>query len=112
MAEQLTLDSAPVVDVARSPLEARYRHWLAANPWVLDEVARTTRQLIAATGTHPTIAQVWEELRHRHHTAGDTYRFNNSWRAFASRDVMDRHPDLAGVFRVRRSKADRRREHP
>lgn len=107
-AEQMTIDAAGEVDVPRTPLPERYEAWKAANPHALTEVARTTRELWNATGRKPTIARVWEELRDRVYTTGEPYRWDNSFRSFAARDVMDLHPDLAGTFRTRRSKADHR----
>lgn len=103
-AEQLALDAQPTVahDGRRPPLDVRYRDWLAANPAALAEVARTTRDLAATTGRRPTIARVWEELRDRVHTTGQPFRWDNSYRALAARDVMELYPDLAGVFRLRR----------
>lgn len=102
--EQLSLDAQPTVKMPARPetLDQRYARWLRENPGMLDEIARTTRELRAVTGRAPTIAKVWEELRDRVWTTGEPFRWDNSLRALAARDVMDRYPDLAGVFRLRR----------
>lgn len=104
---QDTIDAGPDVAMPEEPepLDHRYRRWRYGNPWVLGEVARTTRELWEATGRKPTIAQVWEELRGRVHTNGHPYRWNNSYRALAARDVMALYPDLDGVFRLRERRA-------
>lgn len=109
-AEQLTLDSAPVVDPPVPPrplsLDDRYRRWVEDNPHVLDEIADTARQL-SDRGKRLSINRCFEEMRERVHTVGDEFVMNNSYRAPAARDVMARHADLAGVFETRRRKASR-----
>lgn len=107
--EQLTLDASPeVAPPPRPPLEDRWTAFKTEHPWALGEIARVTREL-TSDGRAPTIARVWEELRTRVWTSGDPYRWDNSFRAFAARDVMASYPDLDGTFRTRRSRADRGR---
>lgn len=102
--EQLSLDSAPVVEPPRPPsLDDRYRAWLAANPSILTEIAKTARQL-RDKGKRLSINRCFEEMRERVHTVGGEFVMNNSFRAPAARDVMVRFSDLAGVFETRRRK--------
>ena len=107
MTEQLTLNATSEVTVGRPSLEERWRLFKAEHPYALAEVARTTRELMEISGRKPTVARVWEELRERIRTSGEPYRWDNSYRAFAAREVMEAYPDLDGVFRTRRSRADR-----
>ena len=104
---QLDLLDTPVdVDRSKLPLDVRYRDWIAENPHVLGVLADTARQL-RDQGARVSISRVFEEVRERVRTRGDEYQLNNSFRAFTARDLMDRYPDLDGLFRTRRSKADR-----
>lgn len=100
------LDQPVDVDRTKLPLDVRYADWLADHPGIIDVLADTARQLVAK-GKRPTMNRCFEECRERVHTVGDEYAMNNSFRSFASRDVMELHPDLDGLFRIRKSKADR-----
>lgn len=108
--EQLSLDSAPVVEppmpARPRTVDERYAAWVKANPGILDEIAKTARQL-RGKGHRPSVNRCFEEMRERVHTVGDEFVMNNTYRAPAARDVMDRCPDLAGVFETRRRKAAR-----
>lgn len=50
------------------------------------------------------IALLWEQLRWRYfiQTRGDTFKLGNSYRAFYSRFLMVREPELAGFFDIRK----------
>lgn len=93
MPEQLTMQLRPASPVVRSklPLDERYRLWIADNPTILDEFAATARQLIDA-GKRCSINRIFEECRERVHTVGDEYVLNNSFRAFAARDLIASRP--------------------
>lgn len=102
--EQLSLDSAGVVDVRRSgrgTVEERFERWQHDNPGILTEVADVTRAMSRHDGQAPTIAEVWQEFRRRRITTGPKRALDNSLRRPAAEAVMDRYPDLAGTFRLR-----------
>jgi hypothetical protein len=89
----------------RSPLEAAFWKFHADNPAVYAELVRLAREWRAKRGTERVaIATLYEVMRWMWATStvGDHFKLNNDWRAFYSRVIMEREPDLAGVFETRR----------
>lgn len=101
--EQLTFDAASKVDVERPRTpDEKWAAFVAVNPHVLDELAATTRQLIAA-GKRVSINRVFEELRERTHTTGSEWRLDNSVRRPAAAALMERWPaEFKDVFELRK----------
>lgn len=93
-------------------LEEQFVEFHKENPHVYDKL-REFALTIAASGKRSAfgIAAVFERLRWfaAFETAG-TYKLNNSFRAFYARLLMEQEPELAGLFRTRRSVADARQE--
>ena len=80
----------------------------------------TTRQMMDAlvhlardmrgTGRRTVgIAMLWEVLRWQHtrntRDGHSEFKLNNSYRAHYARRIMDEHPDLAGIFNLRKQTA-------
>lgn len=115
MSEQLGLDlpteSAPTlvdVEIDRTlTLREQFEAWHTANPAVYDAIVRIARDLRARGFERCSIALIYERLRWLHAiaTRGDWYRLNQNWRSFYARLVMQREPDLAGFFEIRRLRA-------
>ena len=105
MAEQLALDSAPVVDIPWTRLspQEKWELFLHRHPWALDEIVRTTKALLDQ-GVRATIAVVWEELRGRVRTEGEPYRWDNSLRAPCAALLRELYPDVAVHMRTRKDR--------
>jgi hypothetical protein len=95
--------SASVVD--EGSIEQRFALWYRENPRVYGEVVRLAREWRAIHGpaARVGIATLWEHLRWSTaiSTRGDDFKLNNDYRAPMARLVMEREPDLAGVFETR-----------
>lgn len=110
MSEQLgfDLELAPdLVDVELDRTLSIREQWLAfhaANPAVYSAIVRIARDLRSRGFERCGIALIFERLRWLHalRTQGDDYRLNHNWRAWYARAVMEREPDLAGFFEIRR----------
>lgn len=107
--EQLTLESAPVVHVDRAKPprtpDEKWAAFLAANPHVLDQLADAARQL-SKGGKRVSINRVFEELRERIHTTGDTWRLNNTYRRPAAEALIARWPaEFADLFELRKRRS-------
>lgn len=104
MTEQLNLFS-PIADVV--PLEDREAYgtaFHAANPHVMELLARLTRRMRARSGGHIGFRAVWEHARwmYRYRTRDASgWKLNNNLQAWYSRELMARYVDLAGAFHTR-----------
>lgn len=102
---QLRISSPPD---ERVPLQVKFEAFHYANPHVYTELVMLARRAKRTGASKVGIGQLFEVLRWRHmlSTQGDEFLLNNSYRAFYSRMIMDREPDLGGFFETRRSIAD------
>lgn len=93
---QSTLDGEPQTN------EERFEAFHAANPHVFFKLRDIARQARAKGATRFGIAAAFERLRWLYlETHGDTFRLNNTYRAFYARLLMERVPDLRGFFNTR-----------
>ncbi len=81
----------------------------AANPHVYTELVKSARTYREQTGRQKCgmsllFGRVRWVLSLR--TEGDAFKLNNNFAPFYSRLLMEREPDLAGMFDLRRSIAD------
>lgn len=93
----------------RAPLNVRFAEFHATNPHVYDQLRRLARRGTGSGAKRLGIAQLFEVLRWRTMLATrdpDGFKLNNDFRAPYARLLMEREPDLAGVFELRRSVAD------
>ena len=74
------------------------------HPEFLPELARIVREYKASGASHWSISGAFEVMRwETRYTTGDLgLKINNSHKPFASRDLMQQYPDLAGFFRIRK----------
>lgn len=92
-------------DEAREAFEEFHR----TNPHVYDELVRSARLYREQTGREQCgmsllFGRVRWVLSLR--TEGDAFKLNNNFAPFYSRLLMEREPDLAGMFHLRRALAD------
>lgn len=87
-------------------LERAFWEFHRANPHVYAELARLAREWVARTGGKLGIAMLFERARWELalQTRGGVFRLNNNHRAFYARLLMQREPDLAASFDLRRQK--------
>ena len=84
----------------------RFAAFDAANPHVYRvieaEALRRARQGEKRIG----VKSIYESLRARVDTTGDTYALNNNWPAFYARRLIQRQPQLAALIRTKHAMAD------
>ena len=83
------------------------------NPNLLSHLARIALDYKHAGHNSWSINGVFEVMRWETRcTTGDLgLKMNNSYRAFASRDLMDAYPELAGFFQLRVQRPRGRKDH-
>jgi hypothetical protein len=85
-------------------IEARFAAFHEAHPEVYAELAAACRNVMAAGRTHWSIDGAFEVVRYFRYIRPDeaeAFRLNNSFRARYARLLMEREPDLAGLFEMR-----------
>lgn len=105
--EQLEAEPVEVPEVLQKRLETideRFEAWLAKNPAVLDNFVRLARQAKAAGRTKIGAKMIAEVLRWDSFIAGDDdgYKLNNVYVSRLVRRAVEQHPDLVGLFEMRR----------
>ena len=87
---------------------ARFAEYDAANPEVYDALRRFALEAKRAGRTHMGINMLHERVRWYTTIEArmDSFKLNNNWRPFYARKLMEKEPELAGFFELRRSKAD------
>jgi hypothetical protein len=92
----------------------RERWWAfhSANLHVYDMLRDMALELKSRGIRHYGIAALYEALRYRYavQTGGDSFKLNNSYRAYYSRFLMAREPLLVGFFETRRQTASEQRQ--
>jgi len=116
MAEQLNLFSDNELWELEFPdyrpgasLEERFWIFHNANPHVMTNIANRALALKRRGIQHFGIAAIFESMRYDAaiKTGGDTYKLNNSYRAFYARQVMKSWPELEGFFELREQTSKR-----
>ena len=88
--------------------EAQFLLFHAENPHVYHNLVRMARMYRDSKRTTKFgIATLWEVLRwdYSFSTAHEGFKLNNNHKAFYARMIMDRNPDLAGMFELREQRA-------
>lgn len=88
---------------------AAFEEFNKANPHVYRTLVRLAREWVNETGARKLgIKSLYEVARWRLaiETSDAEYRLNNSYTAFFARLIMQREPDLDGLFDLRASEAD------
>ena len=80
------------------------------HPEVYDELVTLARSLTARGYTHLGIGMMWETLRYFRALRGlpddnELFKLNNNYRSRCARLIIEREPDLAGLFETRELRA-------
>jgi len=88
--------------------EARFAIYHAENPHIYETLLRFAHEAKAAGRKRIGINMIHERLRWYTHieARNDTWKLNNNWRPYYSRLLTLNEPELAGLFEMRKSKAD------
>jgi len=92
-----------------SPEMLKYEAFKEANPWVLKTLTQMSHELQNRGYSHYGIAALVEVLRYEYALTNDPtseFKFNNNYRAFMAREIMQNNPSLDGFFETRKSVAD------
>jgi hypothetical protein len=87
----------------------KYEAFKEANPWVLPKLTRMCFELKDRGFWHYGIAALVEVLRYEYALTNDPsseFKFNNNYRAFMAREIMQNNVLLDGFFETRKSVAD------
>lgn len=85
-------------------LDDRFDAFHKANPWVADRLEQMTDDLVASGATKVGVKMLFEVLRWQSYlrTNGDDYKLNNSYCSRYARLLIDRRPEWAHLFELRR----------
>ena len=87
----------------------KYEAFKEANPWVIERLTKMCYALYNNGHNHYGIGALVEVLRYQHATTNDPtsdFKFNNNYRAFMAREIMQENPIFEGFFSTRKSVAD------
>lgn len=87
-------------------IEARFQRFHAQHPDVYHELVRLCYQAKDEGVEKVGIGMLWEVLRWNRTISGDPspeedYKLNNTFRSRYARLIMEREPDLRGIFETR-----------
>ena len=87
----------------------KYEAFKECNPWVIPKLTRMCVDLQARGFKHYGIAALVEVLRYEYAITNDPsseFKFNNNYKAFMAREIMQTNFLLDGFFETRKSVAD------
>lgn len=99
------------VPAAEQPLtiQEQFLAFHAANSWVYDELVRLARELHARGRRHIGMKLLVENVRFSYYRQttdpNSEFRVNNNYTSRYARLLCDEHPELAGLFELRKLKA-------
>lgn len=92
-----------------SSLQDQFERFHVANEWVYELLVRLARDLIEHGARKVGMGMLFEVVRWQYARAttdaASDFKVNNSYRSRYARLVMEREPDLAGMFDVRELRA-------
>lgn len=105
--ENLPVEPYPDGHVGPNPeatIREAFLRFHAENPHVYDELVRLARQAHDRGARKIGIGMLFEVLRWGHllRTSGDDFKLNNNYRSYYARLILHRHPELDGIFELRR----------
>jgi hypothetical protein len=106
-------DDMPLFTFRRpTGIEADFLGFHREHPEVYDLLVRLAREWVSLTGRRLGIQALVERARWEHYIKKDEGKFklNNSHCAFYARLIMEREPDLKGLFELRVQLSKFRRE--
>lgn len=109
--DPMNTDQLPLFEInepgpSGESLAERFEAFHAANPHILGALIKLARRCKAAGWNRASMNQFFERLRwdYAWQTKGDSYKLNNSYRAYYARLVMAVADDLDGFFEIRAQK--------
>jgi hypothetical protein len=101
-------DQIVVVGPGELTLEDNFRRFHAQNPHVYEMLVKLSRRWKRRGEGACGIGMLFEVARWYLHVTGDgePMHLNNNYRAFYARLIMEREPDLAGLFKTRRQRSE------
>lgn len=104
--DQLALDLPAMQSPASDrdlPIQERYEQWRDLNQWVIPALAQLLNDWSAHGGRRVGVKSAVEWLRwhHARATAGNSFKFDNTFSSRLARDVIDRYPHLEPVIETR-----------
>ena len=100
-------DQLVVWEPGEHHLEDNFKRFHADNPHVYDELIKLARRWRRnRPGDECGIGMLFEVARWNLllSTVGEPVKLNNNYRAFYARMIMEREPELDGLFRLRRQR--------
>lgn len=99
----------PLADGQMGKLEQAFWEFHSANPKVYSLLVKFAHQWRQKRGDQAMlgISELFERVRWEVALAtveDENFKLNNNHRAFYARLIMDRHPELDGIFRLRRQR--------
>jgi hypothetical protein len=90
-------------------LDERFAAYHRANPWIARRLEEMTAELVDAGRTRVGIGMLFEVLRWEslRTTTGDPFKLNNSFRSRYARLLIERRPEWADLFELRRLADDK-----
>jgi hypothetical protein len=112
--EEMTIRQTPAGQLLvwlpeETELRDSYRRFHRENPAVYSTlVALARRWQRRHPGRKCGIGMLYEVARWtiEMQTKGEPLKLNNNYRAFYAREIMDREPDLEGIFDIRRQRSE------
>ena len=90
--------------------QERFQVFHERNPHVFRELERMTNELILRGRKRISTKMLFEVLRYDYYMTTDDqssdFKLNNSYTAFYSRSLIERHPDWLGLFELRSANCD------
>lgn len=106
---QMGFEDIPAGPSPRPSLEVRFTDYCVANPHVLGELVKLAVEARRHGATRLGIAQLFEVLRWQtmiETSDPEGFKLNNDFRAPYARLIMQRVPELDGIFETRHSRVD------
>ena len=99
-------DQIVVIGPGELSLEDNFRRFHAANPRVYETLVKLARRWKRRGAGKCGIGMLYETARWYLNLSGDgePMHLNNNYRAFYARLMMEREPDLRGLFEIRRQR--------
>lgn len=104
-------DDAPefVPERRQGTIQERFEEFHRLNPWVCDALERLAADYVARGRTRIGIRMLWEVLRWHYNRAtadpSSEFRANDHYHSRYVRLLIQRHPEWAACFELRRLKA-------
>lgn len=89
------------------PLEKRFALWAADNAEIIEALEKQALAAVAAGAARLSMNSLFELARYSdHHTirGAERWKLDNSFRAPLARLLMEKRPELRGIFEVRRGR--------